>query len=33
MTTAIKTFPVAISARHIHLSEADLQALLAQMRL
>ncbi|QTB28474.1 phosphate propanoyltransferase [Lysinibacillus sphaericus] len=27
MTTATKTFPVAISARHIHLSEADLQAL------
>ncbi|MEK5231581.1 phosphate propanoyltransferase [Lysinibacillus sp. FSL K6-0232] len=27
MTTAIKTFPVAISARHIHLSEEDLQAL------
>lgn len=25
--TATKTFPVAISARHIHLSEADLQAL------
>ncbi len=27
VTTATKTFPVAISARHIHLSEADLQAL------
>lgn len=27
MITATKTFPVAISARHIHLSEADLQAL------
>ncbi|WP_341302415.1 phosphate propanoyltransferase [Lysinibacillus sp. FSL H8-0500] len=27
MTTVIKTFPVAISARHIHLSEEDLQTL------
>ena len=32
VTTATKTFPVAISARHIHLSEADLQALLVQMQ-
>ncbi|MGE7999545.1 phosphate propanoyltransferase [Lysinibacillus sp. NPDC093190] len=27
MNTATKTFPVAISARHIHVSEEDLQAL------